>query len=149
MFLIFVILVICLVEYQVAGFSPRTLLNQCTKSSFSRRVCSATVLALRPSTSYRGNNIYGLIHRRDATHVHSSSDETENSPESQIDQNSNLVAKQGSIPQGYMSSDLSSMEDGKKGRVVAYILIALLPCLGLIPFILNRDFVPPVELMSN
>ena len=149
MFLIFIVLVVLLVEYQVAGFSTSSFLSQCTRSRSSRRVCSATALAFRPSTLHHNNIICGVIHQREATYVRSSSDGSETSQESQIDQDSNLVAKQGSTPQGYMSSDLSSMEDGKKGRVLAYILIALLPCLGLVPFILNRDFVPPVELMSN
>ena len=59
-----------------------------------------------------------------------------------------VVATPGAKPEGYMSSDLSSMEDGKQARVLAYILIALLPCLSLVPFFLSRDFVPPVELAN-
>ena len=147
--LIFVLLAICLAEYRVAGFSPRTLFSPCTTTSSRRRVCSTTAITLRPSTSYHRNSIYSAIQPRKSTHVRSSSDESETSQDTQIDQNSDLVAKQGSIPQGYMSSSLSTMEDSKKGRVIAYIVIALLPCLGLIPFVMNRDFTPPVELMSN
>ena len=149
MLLIFVLLAICLVEYRVAGFSPGTLFSPCTTTSSRRRVGSTTAITLRPSTSYHRNSKYSAIQQRKSTHVRSSSDESETSHDSQIDQNSDLVAKQGSIPQGYMSSSLSTMEDSKKGRVIAYIVIALLPCLGLIPFVMNRDFTPPVELMSN
>jgi hypothetical protein len=56
-----------------------------------------------------------------------------------------FVASPDSKPEGYMSSDLTSMEDGKQFRVLAYILIALLPCLLLVPFFLSRDFVPPTD----
>ena len=49
------------------------------------------------------------------------------------------------IPQGYMPSDLSTLDDGKQFRVLAYIALSLIPCLLLIPFFLSRDFVPPID----
>jgi hypothetical protein len=58
------------------------------------------------------------------------------------------VADSNEAPQGYMSSDLSSMDDSKQKRVLAYIVLALAPVLLLVPFFLSRDFVPPVETMT-
>lgn len=54
-----------------------------------------------------------------------------------------ITAPESSVPQGYLSSDMSKMEDGKQNRVFAYIGLALIPCLFLVPFFLSRDFVPP------
>jgi hypothetical protein len=48
-------------------------------------------------------------------------------------------------PEGYLSSDLTNLEDGKQLRVLIYIVLALLPCLFLIPFMMTRDFVPPTD----
>lgn len=48
--------------------------------------------------------------------------------------------------EGYVSSDIASIGSGKKIRVLLYIALALLPCLLLVPFFLNRDFVPPSDL---
>jgi hypothetical protein len=56
-----------------------------------------------------------------------------------------LIAKPNAKPEGYMSSDLSSNEDGKQGRVLSYILFALVPVLVLVPFFLSRGFDPPVD----
>ena len=56
-----------------------------------------------------------------------------------------LIAEPNAKPQGYMSSDLSSNEDGKQGRVFAYILFALVPVLFLVPFFLSRGFEPPID----
>ena len=56
-----------------------------------------------------------------------------------------LVADPNSKVQGYMSSDLSSNEDGKQGRVLSYIVFALVPVLFLVPFFLSRGFDPPVD----
>ena len=56
-----------------------------------------------------------------------------------------LVAVANSKVQGYMSSDLSSNEDGKQGRVFGYILFALVPVLFLVPFFMSRGFDPPVD----
>ena len=50
-----------------------------------------------------------------------------------------------SKPQGYASSDLDALGEGKQLRALAYIGLALVPCLFLVPFFLARDFVPPVE----
>ena len=47
-----------------------------------------------------------------------------------------------SIPEGYIGTDLNSLGDGKQTRVLVYIILALLPCLLLVPFFLSRDFVP-------
>jgi hypothetical protein len=58
---------------------------------------------------------------------------------------SSLIADPNAKPQGYMSSDLSSNEDGKQGRVFGYILFALVPVLFLVPFFLSRGFEPPVD----
>ena len=46
---------------------------------------------------------------------------------------------------GYISSDLGNLDDSKQLRVFAYIALALIPCLFLIPFFLSRDFVPPID----
>eukprot|EP01041_Mallomonas_annulata_P007383 gene7383-15074_t len=48
-------------------------------------------------------------------------------------------------PEGYLSTDLGSIGDGKQLRVLTYIALSLIPCLFLIPFFLSRDFVPPVD----
>jgi hypothetical protein len=53
-----------------------------------------------------------------------------------------MVADPSSPIQGYLNTDLNKMDDTKLGRVVAYILIALLPCLLLVPFYMSRNFVP-------
>ena len=54
-----------------------------------------------------------------------------------------VTASEANAPQGYLSSDMNKMEDGKQSRVLAYIALALVPCLMLVPFFLSRDFVPP------
>ena len=54
-----------------------------------------------------------------------------------------ITASDSARPQGYLSSDLNKLEDGKQNRVLAYIGLALVPCLFLVPFFLSRDFVPP------
>ena len=48
-------------------------------------------------------------------------------------------------PEGYLSSDISKIGDSKQLRVLLYIGFALLPCLLLVPFFLNREFVPPTD----
>lgn len=45
--------------------------------------------------------------------------------------------------EGYLNPDLNKMDEGKVSRVAAYILIALLPCLLLVPFYMSRSFQPP------
>lgn len=49
-------------------------------------------------------------------------------------------------PQGYLSPDFNSVGDGKQIRVLVYIVLALLPCIFLVPFFLSRDFVPPMDI---
>ena len=46
---------------------------------------------------------------------------------------------------GYMESDFKKMNKDQKNKVLAYIGLALLPCLALIPFVLQRDFRPPTD----
>lgn len=54
-----------------------------------------------------------------------------------------LVVADPSKPiEGYLNTDLAAMDDSKLSRVFAYILIALLPCLLLVPFYMSRSFVP-------
>lgn len=48
-------------------------------------------------------------------------------------------------PEGFLSSDFRTVGDGKQIRVIAYIVLSLIPCLFLVPFFLSRDFVPPSE----
>ena len=48
--------------------------------------------------------------------------------------------------QGYLNTDIKKMGSEKKSRVLAYILLALLPCLFLVPFFMSRDFVPPTDM---
>ena len=50
--------------------------------------------------------------------------------------------------EGYLGSDLSTLDNDKQSRVLLYIGIALLPCLFLIPFVMSRDFVPPTDDVS-
>jgi len=50
--------------------------------------------------------------------------------------------------EGYLGSDLSTLDNDKQSRVLLYISIALLPCLFLIPFFMSRDFVPPTDDVS-
>lgn len=71
------------------------------------------------------------LHRKQLS-LHSSNDEMKDIP----------VSKSSS-PEGYLSSDISSLSDGKQTRVVLYIALALLPCLLLLPFFMSRDFIPP------
>ena len=47
--------------------------------------------------------------------------------------------------EGYLSSDINSLKDGKQLRVFLYIFFALVPCLLLIPFIMSRDFTPAID----
>ena len=44
--------------------------------------------------------------------------------------------------EGFINNDLLSMESGKQVRVTLYILLAILPCLLLIPFMMDRSFIP-------
>ncbi len=44
--------------------------------------------------------------------------------------------------QGYLEPDMNKLSDDKQSRVLAYIALALAPCLLLIPFFMSRDFVP-------
>lgn len=53
------------------------------------------------------------------------------------------AAEDSGAPQGYLSSDMRSLGEGKQSRVLAYIALALVPCLFLVPFFLSRDFSPP------
>lgn len=46
-------------------------------------------------------------------------------------------------PDGYLNQDIKSMAGEQKSRVLAYIGLALVPCLFLVPFFLSRDFTPP------
>ena len=45
-------------------------------------------------------------------------------------------------PEGYLQADIKKMADGQKSRVLAYIVLALVPVLFLVPFFLSRDFEP-------
>lgn len=63
-------------------------------------------------------------------------------PEDQKDKTLYKVKEGSTFPEGYISSDLSSINQGKQVRVLIYIALAILPCLFLIPFFLNRDFIP-------
>jgi hypothetical protein len=47
--------------------------------------------------------------------------------------------------EGYVNSDISTLNDGKKLRVFFYIFLALIPCLVLVPFFMSREFVPPID----
>ena len=47
--------------------------------------------------------------------------------------------------QGFQSSDLKLLGEGKQLRVGLYIALALLPCLLLLPFFMSRDFVPSLD----
>jgi hypothetical protein len=49
----------------------------------------------------------------------------------------------GQQPDGYLNADMKNMAEGQKSRVLAYIGLALVPCLFLVPFFLSRDFTPP------
>lgn len=55
------------------------------------------------------------------------------------------TTSEGESIQGYVSSDIRNMGSGKQVRVLLYISLALLPCLLLIPFFMNRDFLPPID----
>lgn len=43
---------------------------------------------------------------------------------------------------GYMESDFKKMNKEQKNKVLVYIGLALVPCLALIPFAMQRDFSP-------
>lgn len=45
-------------------------------------------------------------------------------------------------PEGYLQADIKKMAEGQKSRVLAYIVLALVPVLFLVPFFLSRDFEP-------
>lgn len=46
---------------------------------------------------------------------------------------------------GYLKTDLAEVGDGKQLRVYLYMALALLPCLILIPFFMERDFSPVMD----
>lgn len=48
--------------------------------------------------------------------------------------------------EGYLQSDIKNLNDGKQIRVFLYIILALLPCLLLIPFLMARDFTPVMDM---
>lgn len=56
-----------------------------------------------------------------------------------------LINDSDATPEGYLSSDINKIGDNKQLRVLLYISFALLPCLLLVPFFLNREFVPPTD----
>lgn len=65
------------------------------------------------------------------------------------DNNNDINNSNGRIKaEGYLGSDLSTLDNDKQSRVLLYIGIALLPCLFLIPFVMSRDFVPPTDDVS-
>jgi hypothetical protein len=45
--------------------------------------------------------------------------------------------------EGYLNTDFSKVGGEKQSRVLAYIALAIAPCLLLVPFFMSRDFVPP------
>jgi len=45
--------------------------------------------------------------------------------------------------EGYLNTDFKKVGQEKQSRVLAYIVLALVPCLFLVPFFMSRDFVPP------
>ena len=45
-------------------------------------------------------------------------------------------------PDGFQQTDIKKMAEGQKSRVLAYIVLALVPVLFLVPFFLSRDFEP-------
>lgn len=52
------------------------------------------------------------------------------------------------VIEGYLNMDMNQMsseKDGKQTRVFLYITFALLPCLLLVPFMMQRDFLPATE----
>ncbi len=55
------------------------------------------------------------------------------------------IKSENQAPEGYLSSDFSSIGDSKQIRVFIYIAFSLIPCLFLIPFFMSRDFVPPID----
>ena len=93
----------------------------------------------------RGHSICSNLRTRGSPNIsHKSPTKLYIQPEIEGETNS-LVADPKAKPQGYMSSDLASNEDGKQGRVFGYILFALVPVLFLVPFFLSRGFEPPVD----
>jgi len=70
-------------------------------------------------------------------------EQTADGPEEAIPSKFITANDKDGAPQGYLSSDLKSMGEGKQSRVLAYIALALVPCLFLVPFFLSRDFQPP------
>jgi hypothetical protein len=47
--------------------------------------------------------------------------------------------------QGYRSGDIGELGGDKKTRVGLYIGLALVPVLTLVPFMMSRSFVPPID----
>jgi hypothetical protein len=47
--------------------------------------------------------------------------------------------------EGFLNNDLLTMESGKQVRVTLYIVLAILPCLLLIPFMMDRSFIPDID----
>jgi len=62
-----------------------------------------------------------------------------------FNEDTKITTSEGESMQGYVSSDIRNMGSGKQTRVLLYISLALLPCLLLIPFFMNRDFLPPMD----
>jgi hypothetical protein len=46
---------------------------------------------------------------------------------------------------GYLKTDFNEVNDGKQLRVYLYMALALVPCLILIPFFMERDFSPAMD----
>lgn len=59
-------------------------------------------------------------------------------------ENNNIITETTNI-EGYLNSDLNKIDDSKQTRVFLYIILALAPCLLLVPFLMTRDFVPPTD----
>ena len=100
-------------------------------------------LQLLNSHSYNFNLIKSNYNNDNILQFMCKSD-TNNHLENEIDMISQNNKEKEPI-QGYLSSDLNSLGDNKQWRVLLYIVLALLPCLFLIPFFMSRDFVPPID----
>ena len=121
---------------ELRALFPLLLVAVCVSSVLSFQLASTLVAGKQIRVKATMKRKVGLF-----KHFSTSADSDPNRQEDM----SPFVASPDSKPEGYMSSDLTSMEDGKQFRVLAYILIALLPCLLLVPFFLSRDFVPPTD----
>jgi hypothetical protein len=97
--------------------------------------------ALHSTTGYVPLNIRPAFSGRSTAALKASNEERDDLMKEAKFQTFDMESKR--VPDGYLNQDIKNMAGEQKSRVFAYIGLALLPCLFLVPFFLSRDFTPP------